>query len=407
VARPANAPWANFPTSPEDLATNKPYQYLAGRLLAAGFVKAPDCPGGGFTASGAPNTCGLDAAAPAVIEWQNQFDVSIWSSARMFGIPPRLLKALFEQESQFWPGNSIRALYEFGLGQISPNGADVALRWDPELFASTCNGVLFDCSRSFGRMTPALQATMRGWMTTTLNAECPTCANGINMQAAFDSIPVFTRTLRSNCYQVKYLMDQKGLTSSYEDLWKFTFLSYHSGYNCLSDALTLTAFNEKTIDWPTLTGYLKCEGGKTYVDSLWNSLQMFDQYRLQTPAVPKPVTQPTFQPTPLPTRTPTPILAMSHIRVLVYVDKNGNNYPEQDERVDGAKVTVTFPDNQVITTTTTKGEAVFDMTGRPVGIDVTVALPELYRSQRVRVMRDGEIPVVFRLEPPVVPPVLP
>jgi hypothetical protein len=60
-----------------------------------------------------------------------------------------------------------------------------------------------------------------------------------------------------------------------------------------------------------------------------------------------------------------------------------------------------------LTWQTVNGEVLIDLAGRPVSGDVVVSLPELFRTQRVRIVRDGEIPVVFRLEQPVVPPVLP
>jgi hypothetical protein len=240
-----------------------------------------------------------------------------------------------------------------------------------------------------------------------LDAECPTCPNGIDFERAYDSIPVFARTLRANCRQVKYIMDKAGSNASYEDMWKFTLVSYHSGYQCLAGALEFTTYNKQPTDWPHISAYLACESGRTYVENFWKSLEAFPTYRLVTPASSQPVVQPTFAATPAPTRTPTPVIALSHIRVLVYIDKNNNNYPDGDERAEGVKVTATFTDGSVAQTATVNGEAVIDLRGRPIGTDVIVALPELFRSEKVRVTRDGEIPVVFRLEQPVVPPVLP
>lgn len=403
--------WAGFPNSPADLNTMKPYQYLAGQLLSAGLVDASDCPGGGLWAGGGPNSCGLERAAGKVIAWQNQYDTSIWEAGRSVGIPPTLIKALIEQESQFWPGNSRIALYEFGLGQLSQAGLDVALRWDNDLFASACNGLLYDCSKVYGRMTSWEQATVRGGLLTSLDAECPTCSNGIDMAAAYDSIPVFARTLRANCRQVQYLMDTREIAdATYEDMWKFTFLSYHSGYNCLADALVFAEYNLLDINWENVSGFLSCESGRVYVDNVWKALDEFDTYRVKTSEPAQPETVATFAPTPAvptPTLTPTPVLAMSKLRVMVYVDINSNSYPDAGERTDGVRVVLTFPDGSSQTASTVNGEALFSLAGRVVGEDLLVSLPELYRTEKVRVIRDGEIPVVFRLEQPVVPPALP
>ncbi len=408
-SRPA---WATFPPSPEDLHTLKPYQYLAGRLIEAGYVNAKDCPGGGLYASGAPNACGLEKAGSTVIDWQNQYDPVIWETGRSLGILPQLLKVLFEQESQFWPGNSRFAAYEYGLGQLSPTGADVAMRWDNSLFNTVCNGLLYDCSQVYGRLPGYAQATLRGSMVSSLDALCPTCAHGLDLSRAYESIPIFARTLRSNCYQVKYVMDQRGISAGYEDLWHFTFISYHSGYQCLAEALDVALYNDQPIDWQHVEPLLTCPGSRVYIRDLWNSFQAFSQNVIKPVQITAPTVQPTFQPTgtPVPvitTPTPTPVVAMSHVLVLVYVDTNGNNYPDPGERVNGVKVTATFSNNQVITATTANGEATFDLTGRTVGEDVLISLPELFRTQRIRVLQDGEIPVTFRLEEPVVPPVLP
>lgn len=401
--------WASFPESPDDLSTMKPYQYLSGKLLASGVVDAQECPGGGLMANFAPNTCGLEKAAGAVIEWQNQYDVSIWEAGRSSGVPPRLIKTLIEQESQFWPGNAIRAFYEYGLGQMSQAGADVALRWDNELFYNICSGIILDCGRIYGRQPYWMQATMRGGLMRAIDSECPSCPRGIDLGKAHESVDIFARTLRSNCYQVQYILRRFGGVVSYEDNWKYTLVSYHSGYNCLAQALRETRNHLLPLDWPYVSRYLTCPGSIYYVQEFWKSLEQFNQFRFIPVYADRSTAQIVSAPTPAPTVmvTPTPVLAMSHIRVLVYVDANGNNYPEVSERVDGVNVTVTSLLGPTLTGSTVDGEVIFDLTGRPVNEDVTVSLPELFRTERVRVTRDGEVPVVFRLEQPVVPPVLP
>jgi hypothetical protein len=48
------------------------------------------------------------------------------------GIPARLLKNVFSRESQIWPG-IYRTYRETGLGQMTENGADTVLLWNPVL----------------------------------------------------------------------------------------------------------------------------------------------------------------------------------------------------------------------------------------------------------------------------------
>ncbi len=407
--------WADFPALPDDLNTRKPYQYLAGKLLYAGIVKAPDCPGGGLLSATAPNSCGMDSAMQAVIDWQNQFDVAIWDAGRQTGIPPLLIKTLIEQESQFWPANARRAQYEYGLGQISQAGADVVMRYDNDLFYSICNGLLYDCSIAYGRLPTWVQATLRGGLMKVMNSECATCAQGIDLNHAKESIPTLARIMRSNCRQVKYIMDTKGLDASYEDMWKLTFVSYHSGYECVSTALDYLNYNDMDPTWANISGFMSCPGASTYANEAWKSIQEFNLYRLQKPERDQIISPAAFAvrptPTPIPTLAPTPttvvIRSLAHIRVLVYIDRNGNNYPEESEKVNNIAVQAQFEDGSTLTAQTQTGEAVFDLTGRPVGGNATISLPDLFRSQRVRIVQDGEIPVIFRLEEPVVPPVLP
>ncbi len=117
-----------------NLWTDHDLAMLAGKLIWNGIVR-PSCPGG---YSGldpvtlAPDGCGMSAARAAVIEWQNRYDAEIYAAAIAYRVPARLLKRIIEVESQFWPewDNSAG---EFGMLQISQNGADVLLRYDPDL----------------------------------------------------------------------------------------------------------------------------------------------------------------------------------------------------------------------------------------------------------------------------------
>ena len=69
-----------------------------------------------------------------VTAWQNQFDEIILNVARDTGVPAHLLKNMFAIESQFWPGASNKT--DIGLGQLTPEGADTTLMWNPPFFTS-------------------------------------------------------------------------------------------------------------------------------------------------------------------------------------------------------------------------------------------------------------------------------
>ena len=70
--------WLTTPQRPEDLATNVSYEYLAAALIKHNVVDASACDAGGLLANGLANTCGLEAARPAVNDWQNRFDTSFF-----------------------------------------------------------------------------------------------------------------------------------------------------------------------------------------------------------------------------------------------------------------------------------------------------------------------------------------
>lgn len=400
--------WARFPATPEQLNTGKNLYYLAGKLLASGVVDASECPGRGFLPDGSANACGMEKAYQAMVGWQNQFDPIIWQAGGNYGIPPKLIKAILERESQFWPGNSRYYIYEYGLAQMNQIGADVALRWDNNLYQQVCEGLLFDCTVPYASLPSWQQAVVRGGMIRAINAECPTCRYGVDLSAAQLSIPVMSQLLRSNCSQVKYITNLIDVTSGYEDLWKFTLVSYHSGYQCLFDALNSTRKAGLTYTWENVSARISCGGASDYVNSVWTSLTSFDTFALKPQQIEQiPAVQPTFAPTVAPTLAPTPIPSRSTTRVIVFIDANGDGIPQPNEFVDGVTAQITLANGTTVTQRVTNGFTDFDMSGQPVGSFVTISLPTLYRQTTVRVIEQGVQPVIFRLEPPQIPTKLP
>src|SRR6266540_2950270 len=159
----ANVPWDDFVQFPYQLHTKKTLHTLVTHLILNGIVDAHDCLAGGLSLGlDWPTACGLERANSKMIEWENQFDDHIWLASKNQGIPPKILKTLFEIESQFWPGNARFYLDEFGLGQLNQLGVDVLLRRDPTLFKSVCPGVLSDCATSYLSLDPQQQAMIRG-----------------------------------------------------------------------------------------------------------------------------------------------------------------------------------------------------------------------------------------------------
>jgi hypothetical protein len=428
-----NATWDDFVQFPYELNTNKTLHTLATQLMLNGIVDASDCPAGGLSLNlDWPTACGLEKATPKMIEWQNQYDDYIWLASKDYGIPPRILKTLFEIESQFWPGNSRFYVDEFGLGQLNQLGVDVLLRRDPALYQQVCPGVLANCTSPYVSLPPVEQAMIRGAVVSMTDASCPTCDYGLDLAKAKESVALFARLMKANCEQVDYVLalaiqpdpDADAATAtaavatvkaggdttltSYEDYWRFTFAAYHSGLSCLQDAVIATKKDKLSVTWENVSEKLKCKGGSDYVDGFMETLLAFDSYTYETTiedvaAVPVSTIVPTVTVMP----SATAAISTAQVKVQVFMDRNGNNQPEEGEWIDAMSVLLSTSSNQEIRQRTVNGIAIFDMTGYPPGLGITVSLPGLYRSESLTLPEQGEVLVTFMFEQPVLPTRLP
>ena len=298
-----NPDWLSTPERFELLSTDAPYYYLAGRLIAQGIVNAKDCPTGGLLPNGYADACGLEKARPMVSYWQNQFDERTIEVAKKTGVPAQLMKNLFAQESQFWPG-VFRVPYEFGLGQITDNGAETILLWNPSFFAQFCPLVLNAdaCSRGYLHLQDEHKAILRGALAMQVKADCPTCPTGVDLSNVSFSVNLFANTLLANCTQVGQVVTNAsekvpGEVSSYEDLWRFTIANYHAGPGCLSYAIHTAWQDGLALTWENVaTRFTEpCRGVVPYVEKITN-------VKVASGAVIAPTaTQVTGTPIPLPT----------------------------------------------------------------------------------------------------------
>ena len=301
-----NASWDSFVQFPYQINTKKTLHTLARNLILNGIVDTSTCPAGGLSIGlDWPTTCGLEKASSAMIEWQNQFDEYIWFSGKYHGIPPKILKTLIEVESQFWPGNSRFYVDEIGLGQINQLGVDVLLRRDPSLYKDICPTVLSDCALPYLSLDASQQALIRGAVVSSIDANCPTCENGLDLDVAKDSLSLVSRLLTANCQQVDAILsvpyrldpDADAATATavvatvaaggsrpsadYEDYWRFTLLSYHSGISCFQAAVYNTRKAGLPVTWENLETQLDCKSGSDYVNGVMDNLFAFDFYLYQ------------------------------------------------------------------------------------------------------------------------------
>jgi len=426
-----NVSWDDFVQSPAELNTRKTLHTLATQLLLNGIVDASDCPAGGLSIGlNWPTACGLERASSEMLEWQNQYDDYIWLSSRDDGVPPKILKTLIEVESQFWPGSQRFYLDEFGLGQINQLGIDVLLRQDPTFYQQVCPGILSDCSHPYVSLAPQEQAMIRGAVASLADVRCSTCDYGLDLNRAKQSVLLLGQLLEANCEQVDTILSQVvvrdedveeatataavatvaagGVVSDarYEDLWRFTLLSYHSGSNCFAQAVLDTRKAKQPVDWENVSKRLDCKGGEDYVNGFMETLFAFDFYRYQLNDVDVAV-EPTIVPTRTPVPTPTVFISSATVRVQVFMDRNGNQSPDDGEWIDSMSVLLTTSSNDQITQRTENGITVFDMSGFTPGLGINVSLPGLYRSESFVLPEQGEVVITFMFEQPVLPTNLP
>lgn len=281
VLPPVGGPptWLSTPTQSELLGTQIPYTYLAANLIQSGAVDASSCTDGGLLPNGGASACGIEAARPAVNEWQNQFDEIILNTANDTGVPANLLKNLFAIESQFWPGNTKK---DIGLGQLTEQGADTALMWNPPFAKQFCPLVMDSetCGKGYLYMGEENRAYLRLALIDAVNAKCENCPLGINLDRAKFSIGVFAHTMMANCEQASQVVwnyngektpDQLGI--SYEDMWKFTLINYNAGGGCLATAFELASDDDAELTFEGISLYLTsgCSGATDYVNQISGS----------------------------------------------------------------------------------------------------------------------------------------
>jgi hypothetical protein len=271
--------WLSTPTASEELGTDIPYNYLATQLIKQNVVDASSCPDLGLSPDETASTCGMEVAREAVRNWQNQFDEVILNVAKDTGVPAHLLKNLFANESQFWPGAGLKT--DIGLGQLTKKGADTTFLWNPPFFYQFCPLVMdsTECSQGYLHLSDDQQHYLRLALIDAVNANCEECPLGVDLDRANFSIGVFAHTMLANCEQAGQLVenvtgDFAGKSASYEDLWKFTLVNYNAGPGCLGEALTVTVEEDLPLTWENLTPHLDpaCQGAINYVNEVSQSV---------------------------------------------------------------------------------------------------------------------------------------
>jgi len=387
--------WQLLPDMPTELSTDHKLHILAANLINNKIVDASTCPNYGLFDSGAPNACGMDLAFNALVNWQNQFDPIIWSSGKEYGIPPIIIKSLIEQESQFWPENSHNIYYEYGLPQLNEMGADVALRWEDGLKNQICSSLLYDCNSYYASMNTSKQTLLRGGLIRTVNAECPDCEYQINLSVAEQSIPITAQVIRANCRQTAYIMITQNASAEIQDMWRFTMLSYHSGYYCLEEGIKRTKESNLPITWNNVSRNVPCSEGIVYINELWDKLDSFELNKTipvvseagmlaQSPINSAPTVSPTA------TNTTNKETVSGKLYLFVYSDTNNNHTMDYFEMVSGQSLTATFSDGTETSTVLRNGQAIIPFNNIPGNSNVSITIDSTLPDQEITIAHGGE-----------------
>ena len=251
------------PTS-DYLVTKHKFQLLGAKLILNGKVDSSHCANYGLNLDGTPNGCGEQVTAKLVFDMQNQYDEQIFTASAKQKVPPRIVKGLIAQESQFWPTSDVP--FEYGLGMLTESGADMILRWNSPFYMSVCQKAYpmnrSKCLGGFSSLDADDQSLLRGVVISKISTD--------------EEIDVLAAAIRASVYQVNQIVtnatgQNASAVSSYEDMWKFTVANYYSGSGCLYNAMTQVSLYKQPITWENVRRYLTgmCELGNLYVDRVY------------------------------------------------------------------------------------------------------------------------------------------
>ena len=269
--------WLDTPATVAGLQTNRPLTYLAGKLIAAGYVDVSSCNGSALLVNGYASPCGLTAAMPYVYVWQNRFDELILNAAIEEQVPALMFKNLLIQESQMWPQASRHVPPEYGIGQLTENGTDTLLMWNNPFFKKICNEALEKekCKKDYLSITASERAFLRGATLIKVRADCYNCSNRLDLKIAEKSISVFAAALKANFRQVdqivKNLTGQAAISQmEWQEVWKLSAANYHAGPGCTSSAMRATLKDRKPLRWKYISKNYEdgCTSAVNYVENI-------------------------------------------------------------------------------------------------------------------------------------------
>jgi len=184
----------------------------------------------------------------------------IFRASQETRIPPRIIKGLIAQETQFWPLWQEES--EFGYGMITENGIDLLLNWNLDFYLELCNRYYTpdQCSDGYSLLSETQQQFLRG-----------ACLLSVGTDAEF---VLLANILKASCQQTDHLVETiTGYNAadvfSYETLWRITLGVYTAGAGCMGEAIEYSWEDDaETVSWEQIKENIQpeCAGAKEYFD---------------------------------------------------------------------------------------------------------------------------------------------
>jgi hypothetical protein len=163
-------------------------------------------------------------------DWQNQLDPDIYRAGQAVLVPPRILKGMIAQETQFWPLNDpvSPSRGETGLGQLTDDGADLVLHYSPDLFDQWCH-VAIDksyCIKGYDLITDNQRQMVRDVLRAALNI---TGTPKEAIQEARGQIETWAMVLKAYYCAAGEIVRPANVAPS----WEYALAAYHAGPECV------------------------------------------------------------------------------------------------------------------------------------------------------------------------------
>jgi len=252
-----NIEWLRDIQIPDELHTEHDYALLAGVLILRGDVSAANCADGGLLPNMAASGCGIEAAKEEVIRIQNKFDQQIMDAANNSRVPPKLLKGIIGQESQFWNGWVIEG--EYGYGMMTDEGADLLLTYDIRTFLDLCIPAYGErnCAWGYSNLAEYPRAYLRGLALQSLRTDKEFELIAHTLAAAAGQTGQIIRNVTG---------EEPGDVLNYRELWQISAALYHGGGGCVGTAIQDAWDAEASLSWGIISEYLigDCQAIATY-----------------------------------------------------------------------------------------------------------------------------------------------